>query len=309
MSHDTFSLPTGDDCLLMVHRWVPDQPTAMVMLAHGMAEHAGRYERLALALNRAGYGLYAHDQRGHGLTAAPADRGLFALQDGWGKVVGDLSEVRHVILQQYPGIPVVILGHSMGSYIAQAWLLDHSQEVCGAVFSGSNFEPPSVYRSARLIVRAESWRQGPKGRSALVDWLSFGSFNKAFKPNRTAFDWLSRDPQEVDRYIADPLCGFRCTNQLWLDLLQGLQTISDPRQLKKLDPQLAVLIIGGECDPLSDGKRLYDLGNAMGQAGLKDVQTHVYPNARHEVLNELNRDEVARDLMTWLDRLFPSGPP
>ncbi|MNM87923.1 hypothetical protein D3C81_1001170 [compost metagenome] len=181
-------------------------------------------------------------------------------------------------------------------------MLHHSASLQGAILSGSNFQPVALYRAASLIARLECWRQGPSGRSALIEWLSFGSFNKAFKPARTAFDWLSRDPAEVDKYANDPLCGFRCTNQLWLDLLGGLQQISKPANLAQVDPNLPVLIIGGECDPVSAGKRLNELCVAFRRAGNQLVQLKLYAQARHEVLNETNREEVTADVIAWLDQ-------
>ena len=170
------------------------------------------------------------------------------------------------------------------------------------ILSGSNFQPVALYRAARVIARIERLRQGLRGRSALIDFLSFGSFNKAFKPNRTAFDWLSRDPAEVDLYINDPLCGFRCTNQLWIDLLGGLQQISKASNLAQIDPGLPILVIGGECDPVSEGKRLNSLAQALREAGSQNLHLIIYPQARHEVFNETNRDQVTADVLTWLDQ-------
>lgn len=217
-------------------------------------------------------------------------------------MVGDLASLNQHIGQQQPGLPIILLGHSMGSYIAQAYLLHHSASLDGAILSGSNFQPVALYRAARLIARVERLRQGLRGRSALIDFLSFGSFNKAFKPNRTAFDWLSRDPAEVDKYINDPLCGFRCTNQLWIDLLGGLQQISKASNLAQIDPGLPILVMGGECDPVSEGKRLNSLADALREAGCQHLQLNIYPQARHEVFNETNRDEVTADVLSWLDQ-------
>jgi alpha-beta hydrolase superfamily lysophospholipase len=154
---------------------------------------------------------------------------------------------------------------------------------------------------AGLIARFERFRQGATGRSALLEFLSFGSFNKAFKPTRTDFDWLSRDPAEVDRYINDPLCGFRCTNQLWIDLLGGLQDITKPENLARIAKTLPMLVVGGACDPVSDGERLKDLARALRQSGNPSVTLKIYPDARHELLNETNRDAVTADLVQWLD--------
>jgi alpha-beta hydrolase superfamily lysophospholipase len=303
MNHTTFWLTANDHSRLYVNQWLPEAPPkALIMVSHGMAEHGGRYVRLAEALCGAGYGVFALDQRGHGRTADEGTLGLFAEQDGWNKVVGDLASLNQHIGQQLPGVPIILLGHSMGSYIAQAYLLHHSASLHGAVLSGSNFQPVALYRAARLIARAERLRQGLRGRSALIEFLSFGSFNQAFKPNRTAFDWLSRDPDEVDRYLHDPLCGFRCTNQLWFDLLGGLQQISKASNLAQIDPGLPILVIGGECDPVSEGKRLKSLAHALREAGCQNLQLNIYPQARHEVFNETNRDEVTADVLTWLDQ-------
>lgn len=303
MNHTSFWLTANDRSRLYVNQWMPDgPPRALVMLSHGMAEHSGRYARLAQALCDAGYGLYAPDQRGHGRTADEGTLGLYAEHDGWNKVVGDLASLNQHIGQQQPGLPIILLGHSMGSYIAQAYLLHHSASLDGAILSGSNFQPVALYRAARLIARVERLRQGLRGRSALIDFLSFGSFNKAFKPNRTAFDWLSRDPVEVDKYINDPLCGFRCTNQLWIDLLGGLQQISKASNLAQIDPGLPILVMGGECDPVSEGKRLNSLADALREAGCQHLQLNIYPQARHEVFNETNRDEVTADVLSWLDQ-------
>lgn len=301
MHHEAFWLNASDSTPLYVNRWFVDEaPKAVVMIAHGMAEHSGRYARLATALVEAGFAVYAHDQRGHGRSAEHGIVGHYADQHGWSKVVNDLACINHHIRHQYRDTPIFLLAHSMGSYIGQAYLMQHSCSLQGAILSGSNYQPVSLYRAAELIARFERWRQGPTGRSALLEFLSFGSFNKAFKPNRTPFDWLSRDPAEVDKYIADPLCGFRCTNQLWLDLLQGLQHITPHAKLVQIDNNLPLLVIGGECDPVSQGKRLKTLANALCNAGSNNLQVKIYPNARHELFNETNRDDVTTDVINWL---------
>lgn len=308
MPHSTFWLDTSDGLQLHVHRWdCGTPPKAVVMLAHGLAEHAGRYGRLGEALNASGYELFALDQRGHGQTAGRGVLGQFADGDGWKKVVDDLASLNHHIRQMFPGLPIFLLGHSMGSYIAQAYLMHHSCSLQGAILSGSNFQPARLYRGAGLIARFERWRLGPQGRSRLINYLTFGSFNNAFKPARTGFDWLSRDPLEVDRYVNDPLCGFVATTQLWVDLLGGLESISNVKQLSQIDPGLPLLVIGGDSDPVSAGHRLNDLAGALRVAGLREVELKIYPQARHELLNESNRDEVTRFLIDWLDRaMLPS---
>ena len=310
MTAETFWLEANDRSGLFVNQWLPaGTPKAMVLLAHGMAEHSGRYARLGETLGDAGFGLYAHDQRGHGKTAERGTLGYFADNDGWCAVVSDLASLSQHIGQTHPGVPIFLLGHSMGSYIAQAYLMHHSASLQGAILSASNFQPVGLYRAASLIARFERLRQGPKGRSALIEWLSFGSFNKAFKPNRTAYDWLSRDPVQVDAYASDPLCGFRCTNQLWIDLLGGLQQISKASNLAQIDPGLPLLIMGGECDPVSEGKRLTDLATALRKAGNRQLQLNLYPQARHELFNETNRDEVMADVIEWLNQALSRNRP
>lgn len=310
MKHDAFWLDASDHTRLYVNAWIPQNlPRAVVMLSHGMAEHGGRYARLGTALTDAGFALYAHDQRGHGRTAASGVLGHYADQDGWNKVVGDLASLNASIGQRHPGVPVFLLGHSMGSYIAQAYLLHHSASIQGAVLSGSNFQPVSLYRSAAVIARLERWRQGATGRSAIIEFLSFGSFNKAFKPVRTPFDWLSRDQEEVDKYVNDPLCGFRCTNQFWLDMLGGLQQISKKSSLAQIDKSLPILIMGGECDPVSEGKRLKDLAGALTDTDHALVTLKLYPQARHEILNETNREAVTHDLLAWLEQALSEPRP
>jgi alpha-beta hydrolase superfamily lysophospholipase len=310
MRHEAFWLDAEDHCQLYVNAWIPAAaPKAVILLAHGMAEHSGRYARLGSALCAAGFALYAHDQRGHGRTAAQGVLGHYADNDGWTKVVGDLASLERAIEQRHPDVPVFLLGHSMGSYVAQAYLLEHSGRLKGAILSGSNFQPVSLYRSAALVARLERWRQGATGRSALIEFLSFGSFNKAFKPARTAFDWLSRDAAEVDLYVRDPLCGFRCTNQFWLDMLDGLQQISQTTELSRVNHGLPLLIIGGECDPVSEGRRLKNLAGAFKDTGLQSVTLNIYPQARHELFNETNRDEVTRDLLGWLEQALAQPKP
>ncbi|VVN98549.1 alpha/beta hydrolase [Pseudomonas fluorescens] len=301
MIHDTFWLTASDHSRLFVNQWLPAAPLkAVILLAHGMAEHSARYARLAEKCCEQGYGVYAPDLRGHGKTAENGTLGHFADDDGWCKVVGDLASLNQHIGHHHPGVPIVLLGHSMGSYLAQAYLLHHSASLHGAILSGSNFQPVALYRAARQIARLERLRQGPKGRSALIEWLSFGSFNKTFKPVRTPFDWLSRDPAEVDKYANDPLCGFRCTNQFWIDLLGGLQQISKASNLAQIDPGLPLLVMGGECDPVSEGKRLKDLAHALRAAGCQNLQLNIYPQARHELFNESNRNEVTADVLNWI---------
>lgn len=278
-------------------------PRAVLQIAHGMAEHGARYEPLAARAVDADIAVFASDHRGHGEMAQYGISGHFADEDGWHRVISDLFRINQHIRQRYPGVPVVLLGHSMGSFMGLQYAMDYRGTLEGLVLSGSNYDAPLVYKSARGIARMERMRQGPRGKSALLNYLSFGSFNKHFAPNRTEYDWLSRDSFEVDRYVADPLCGFRCTNQLWLDLLAGLIHISNPKNLARIPAGLPVYVLGGERDPVSDmGKGLERLSDALKSAGIRDIDADIYPDGRHEMFNETNRDMVIDNLLEWLNR-------
>lgn len=286
------------------HRKRKSRPRAVLQIAHGMAEHGARYEPLAAQAVAAGMPVFANDLRGHGEMANYGTSGHFADHDGWRLVVSDLYRVSLHAKAQYPDTPIILLGHSMGSYLALQYAMNYAGTLTGLALSGSNYDAPLVYRSARGIARIERIRQGPLGKSALLSYLSFGSFNRHFLPTRTDYDWLSRDATEVDRYVADPLCGFRCTNQLWLDLLAGLIHISTPANLQKIPADLPVYIMGGERDPVGDmGKGLERLVSVLKEAGVRDVDSDIYPNGRHEMFNETNRERVITNLLDWVNRV------
>jgi len=299
-------LAAEDGVELFVYCWAPDRPPrAVVQIAHGLAEHGGRYARLAEALTSAGYAVYADDHRGHGRTAqGPEDLGFFAPEGGWAKCVDDLWQINRRIAADHPRVPIVFLGHSMGSFLGQDFIAQHGEALAGAVFCGSNGKPPALAALGKLIARLERLRLGRRGRSALLDQMGFGAFNKPFEPARTPFDWLSRDPVEVDRYIADPLCGARSTTQLWIDLLGGLSRIASPSLQAKIPKDLPIHLIAGGRDPVTgDTKGLEQLIGAYRAAGLTRISHRFYAGARHELFNETNRAEVTSDLIAWLGEL------
>jgi len=304
MTKSNYTLATRDGIELFVYQWLlPGPARAIVQIVHGLAEHAARYARLARALNAAGFAVYANDHRGHGRTAKSAeDLGFFAEQDGWRRCVDDLWLVNRHIAAAHPGVPIVMLGHSMGSTLAEQFMGDHGDALAGVALSGANGKPTAKAAIGRQITRAERLRLGARGRSKLAQSLSFEAFNKKFAPNRTAFDWLSRDAAEVDKYIADPLCGFAATAQLWVDLLDGWAAVSRPEHRSRVPQRLPILVLAGGSDPVSgNARRLGPWIEEYRAAGFKSVELRIYPGARHEVLNETNRDEVTADLLRWLE--------
>lgn len=312
MRADTFTFTADDDQALFVHRFLPDEGApkrAVVHIAHGMAEHGGRYARLAEALTSAGYVVYANDHRGHGQTArSEEDHGFFAYSRGFRRAVRDLGELIAFEKQENPGLPVVLYGHSMGSYMTQLFIIDHGRLIQGAVLSATSGKPNTLASAGRLVARAERLRLGDRGRSKLLNDLSFGQFNRAFAPNRTEFDWLSRDPAEVDRYMNDPRCGFICTAALWVDLLDELAELHRPENQARIPKDLPIYLFAGSRDPVGDNtKGVEQLIAAYRRAGLRDITQRFYPEGRHEMINEINRDEVTRDLLAWLDRAIASA--
>jgi alpha-beta hydrolase superfamily lysophospholipase len=300
MADSAIVFDAKDGARVSARRWLPEgRPRAIVQIAHGLAEHSARYARLAAALNAAGYAAYASDHRGHGPKTAAADLGHFADEGGWGKVVGDLWTMNRLIAQEQPGVPIIFLGHSLGSFLGQEFVAEHSDALAGAVYSGSSGKPPAIATVGRLIARAERLRLGKRGKSQLIAQMWFGAFNKPFEPVRTAFDWLSRDDKEVDAYIADPYCGFPFSTQLAIDVLDALPGILAPERLARIRKDLPIYVFSGERDPV--GANIQGLIDALKSAGFAKLNVRIYPGARHETLNENNREEVTRDLIAWLD--------
>ena len=303
MSASEFLFQASDGQRLFGRSWLPDTPPwAIVQIAHGLVEHSARYARFAAALNRAGFAVYANDHRGHGRSAAPQDLGFLAARDGWRLCLDDLWTLNRQIAATHPGLPIVLIGHSMGSILARGFAAAHGEALAALVLSGANGRPPATAALGPPIARFERWRLGPRGKSKLLKAMMFGAFNQPFKPTRTGFDWLSRDPAEVDAYVADPLCGFDFSTQLVIDLLGGLAPLLAPSELARIPKRLPIYVMSGARDPV--GATLQSLLDAYRSAGLA-VTARIYPDARHELLNETNRDEVAADLVAWLDGVLP----
>lgn len=273
----------ADQTVLQGTVWMPSsEPVAIVQIAHGLAEHHKRYARLAAALVDAGFGVYAYDHRGHGKSiadgAVPGDFGAA----GWDGLVNDLVQLTRQIKSEHPDVPVILLGHSMGSFAAQHYLLDHHDLINACVLSGSS-DMPSLAQAAM----------------AGTD-LSFAALNAAFEPARTPFDWLSRDDAEVDRYIADPLCGFDAPPETAMAMMMPAMRIAEPSPFAAVRDDLPILIISGDADPLcGGGAYLQTLKERLGGSDMSDVTLNLYPDARHELFNETNRDAITDDLIAW----------
>lgn len=280
MQESTTTITSRDGIELQTWIWAPDgAPRAVVQVQHGLAEHAGRYRRFAVALTAAGYLVYAPDARGSGRTAKGA-YGAWG-DDGWPGWVDDVGRLTRRIRQEHPDLRVALFGHSMGSFATQQHLLDHSGDVDAVVLSGST---------------EVGWLVPVLDADEPAD---LSSFNAPFE-HRTGFEWLSRDPAEVDAYVADPACGWAAPP------LPGIGTLAaaaDPDRVAAIRDDLPILIVSGDADPLAQGGQAIEaLAARYRGAGLRDVTVRLYPGGRHELLNETNRDEVTADIIAFLDR-------
>jgi alpha-beta hydrolase superfamily lysophospholipase len=277
----TFPSPV-DGTRLTTYTWdAGDAPRGVVQVAHGLAEHSARYDRLARALTEAGYVVHAADHRGHGrsITEVPGDFG----SPGFEGLIADVAAYGAGLRDEHPGLPLFLLAHSMGSFAAQSVLLEHSAQYAGVVLSGST----AIDVLAADLASAE----GPAGLEA---------FNVGFE-HRTGYEWLSRDEAEVDAYVADPLCGFDLPDSTVPALFGAGSRLADPKELARIRSDLPMLIVSGRADPLSgDGQLVELLAQRYRDAGLADVTVTVYDGARHEIFNEANREEITSDVVSWL---------
>ncbi len=301
-----------DGVEVTVHRWLPEgEVRGTLQIVHGMAEHGARYAHVAAAAAARGFAVYADDHRGHGQTAArDEDIGFFAERDGWRAVLDDLYRLADSITGAHPGVPHALFGHSMGSFFVQQMLFERGEGFAAAVLSGSASGVANPLAPiGRLVARAERRRLGPRRPSALLTKLSFGAFNNDFKPARTDFDWLSRDPAAVDAYIADPRCGFEVSTQLWIDLLDALPGLARPDRLAQVPKDLPIYVVCGAKDPIHGRLKGQErLIADYAKAGLRRITWKVYTDARHEVVNEVNRDEVIADLLDWVEASIAPAP-
>jgi alpha-beta hydrolase superfamily lysophospholipase len=283
-----FTYPAQDGVDIVGYRWDPaGMPRGAVQLTHGMGEHVRRYGALARALTDRGLVVYGQDHRGHGATTRSEEELGQLGPDGWTQLVDDVDLLVSLIRDEQPGLPLVLLGHSMGSFAVQQYLLKHSDRVDAVVLTGTT-----------ALDQLEPALDLDKP-------IDLAAFNAAFEPARTEFDWLSRDEAIVDAYIADPRCGFGIDVDAGKDMFVGARRMADPGQVTAIRPDLPLYIAAGELDPVNANLALlHVLVDRYRAAGLTDVTVRTYPGARHEILNETNRDEVVASILDWLDQVL-----
>ncbi|MFC4257649.1 alpha/beta hydrolase [Marinobacter lacisalsi] len=276
------------------------EPHAVVQVVHGAAEHSGRYDRFARFLNQRGYAVYATDHRGHGQTRVRSGELGDAGPDAWNRFVSDEIQLSTIIHKEHPDADLVLFGHSMGSFIAQDYITRQPELIDGLVLSGTAYGPAPPQDLLDAVETAAE--QDPLGDSQI--WAGiFTDFNKPFS-DEPGYQWLSRDEAEVQKYIDDPLSGFAFSNDLVRDFFHGMAALRDPAREQNIPEDLPILVIQGELDPVGNNlEATKALLERYKQLGLTDVEHQFYDDARHELLNETNREQVQADVLSWLNEV------
>lgn len=303
MKKETVFVEMSDGKKVALHTWIPEGDVkAVVQLSHGMAEFAMRYDRFASLCAENGIAFYGHDHRGHGETAANLNElGYLADKDGFQRVVLDVHEMVMKAHKDFPDKPVFLFGHSFGSFVTQSFIEQFGKDITGCVICGSAGPRLPLTRAGHFMAGFIKFFTGAKKRSNFIDNLAFGSYCTHIPEANNGFEWLSRDTEEVKKYMDNPYCGFKCTNEFFYDFFGGLCTIHKKSNMKKIPLDLPVFIISGEEDPVGDwGKTVPQLHAIYKENGIKDLTMKLYPGSRHELLNEINHEEVEKDVLDWI---------
>lgn len=306
MEADKFELQPDPSLTLFGLSWGQRQmrPKATMLILHGMGEHIERYAHFASHLAEQGYVIYGYDQRGHGRTDTGTATHGYLGPNGFSSLITDADMAVKWIKSQYPQTPVILFGHSMGSFVAQSYVLEHSRDIDACILCGSNGPEGVMLRIGRWLARRYAKRHGAYAESKTLTKLTFGQYNKPFRPNQTPFDWLTRDTDALAAYLADPLCGFPLSAASMFDMFDQLMQMYQLSKVRLINRNFPIFIIAGEADPVGhQGKGIQKLIQVYQSCGLERVSKKIYPQARHELLHELNRIEVYADVVDWIDKL------
>lgn len=302
MKTETLKVKMSDGKNVALHTFVPEGDVkAVVQLSHGMAEHSMRYEELGKFLCDNGIAFYAHDHRGHGETAESVeDLGFLAEKDGFNRVVEDLATLIRKCKEDFPGKKVILLAHSFGSFVSQCYIEKYGNEIDGVVLCGSAGPRLMLTGVGKVISGIVMKCSGKRKKSALLDTLVFGAYNKGIESDSAAA-WVCRDSEVVKKYDDDPFCGFKVTNEFFYDFLSGLCSIHKKRNMNKIPKNLPIFLMAGDGDPVGEyGKSVKKLFTSYKKLGIKDVSLKIYPEARHELFNELNKVDIMNDFLVWV---------
>jgi alpha-beta hydrolase superfamily lysophospholipase len=302
----TFWMESKDNVQIYVEKWHDEdkQPKAVIQLAHGMVEHFQRYHHFAQYLLEHDIFIYGNDHRGHGKTGEKQGiMGYLSDKDGFQKTTDDLFAITQQIKQDYPNTPVFLLGHSMGSFLARHYIQEHSEAIEGVILSGTGFYP----KATTIFGKALAARLSPRKKSPLMNKLAFGAFNRKITNPHTPFDWISRDKQIVEAYLQDRFSGYIPTARFFYDLMSGIQSIHNQKQNQNIRKDLPMLFISGDADPVGNyGKGVWKTTSLYKNVGIEKITTTLYEGARHEVLNEINKEEVYQFVEKWISQHLPS---
>ncbi|WP_313891170.1 alpha/beta hydrolase [Psychrobacillus sp.] len=293
----------SDGHFIHVVKYMPEQvPIGHVHIVHGMAEHIARYDEFALFLVSRGFIVSGHDHRGHGNTAAKNGQlGYFADSNGFERVTEDVREVLGKVREDITDVPLILFGHSMGSFITRRYMQKYSDSLSKVVICGTGYSQGLLGSLGEVVSKVSGKLQTPKTESKLMNQLSFGGFNKQFKDAKTPFDWLNSDEAEVKKYADDPMCGFIPSNQFYADLLYGIKTVHKTGEINRIRKDLPVFIISGAQDPVgNNGKDIFKVAKGLTNAGMKNVTVQLVENARHEILLEKNKLDTFDTVAKWL---------
>ncbi len=278
-------------------------PRAIIQIVHGIAEHVNRYRDFMEFLAGSGFVVCAEDHLGHGGSIRLSyETGFFAENNGWNYVLQDMGHLQDILREEYPELPYIFFGHSMGSFLTRHYLILHPDSYSAAILSGTGHQSKGLALAGYSMASAAVRLYGPRKYGRKLNDIAFGSYNKGFEHPRTAFDWLSRDTEAVDRYIADPRCGFIATVSLFRDMMGGILFITDQKNIAKMNQDRPIYFMSGAEDPVGEnGKGVNRAYEAFCNAGIRDVFMRLYPRGRHEMLNELNKADVYQDILNWLN--------
>lgn len=285
------------------------RPRAIVQVVHGMAEYVERYEDFARFFTARGFVVTGEDHLGHGRTVGEGEAyGYFCSRDPATVAVRDVHRLKKMTQECYPGIPYVILGHSMGSFILRNYLCRYGKGIQGAIIVGTGMQSPALVQCAKALTAIQKLFCGGKHEGALMNKIAFGAYNKRIANPRTPYDWLSRDEGNVDRYMQDPLCAFTFTLNGFSTLFELISRIQKRENLEKIPRELPVILLSGKEDPVGDyGEGVRRAYLSLESVGMKNLQLKLYEGDRHELLNEADREEVMQDILDWLDQCVLAG--
>lgn len=279
------------------------KPRAVLQISHGIAEYIMRYDQFARFIAEKGIIVVGNDHAGHGKSVLfSGNKGFFAEKDGWNVAVRDMKSLRDMTAKDYPNIPYIVMGHSMGSFLTRTYIIDYPDDIDACIISGTGNYSAALCDTGLAFINLAIAKLGRRGKTKAVSRVFFGPYNRRIKNRRTVYDWISRDNSVVDKFLNDPDCGFTPSNGLAADMLCGIKYITNKKNAEKMRKDMPVYFFSGEEDPVGEyGKGVKKAFDMFREIGMQDVSIKLYPGGRHEMLNEINKEEVFDDILKWIE--------